>query len=145
MGIMQIEKDENDQLDVASDYVGKSSLQDYSKLEKEVKSPKTPMSPRELFFIDLIREAEKAESAKLEKIYFFPNETTQHNIKSEEEMKNKIDTTNEEYIENIQDANEKNEKINKNKSKCESNYFIANVENPESAKKAEMFLQIDSM
>lgn len=149
--IMHIEKDEDGQLDVASDYVERNSLQDYLKLvtvslpENEAKLPKSPMSPRELFFIDLIREAEKAESAKSleKKVYFFPNETTQNYIENEQEIKNRTDMTNGKDIE-VKDAkNEKNENMSRNESKCESSYFIADVENAVS-ERTEVFLQIDS-
>ncbi|EFN63495.1 Mediator of RNA polymerase II transcription subunit 16 [Camponotus floridanus] len=99
-----VEKDEEAHLDIASNYVEKSPLQDYLKLvtvlsPDEVKSPETPMSPRELFFIDLIREAEKAENAKsLEtKPHFFSSETTEDmkNVENVKEEKNIRDVKNE--------------------------------------------------
>lgn len=151
-GVVNVENDENDQLNVASDYVERSSLQDYLKLvtvspsEDEAKLPKSPMSPRELFFIDLIREAEKAESAKSleKKIHFFPNETTQSNPKSEEEVENRTNRMDEKDTEDDQNVkNKENENICKNESKCGSSYFIADVESPVS-EKTEVFLQIDS-
>lgn len=134
--VMHVEKDENGQLNGANDYVEKNSLQDYLKLvtvspsEDEVKSPKSPMTPRELFFIDLIREAEKAESAKCD-------------TEKEEEIKKSTNMTNGKDIDNIEDTkNEKNGKISRN-MKCESSYFIADVESPVN-EKTEVFLQIDS-
>lgn len=96
-GVVHVEQDENNQLDVANDYVEKSPLQDYLKLvtmtplDDEVKSLETPMSPRELFFIDLIREAEKAESAKSskEKRHFFPDEMCESDTKNVKDIENK--------------------------------------------------------
>lgn len=135
-----VEKDEEAHLDIASNYVEKSPLQDYLKLvtvlsPDEVKSPKTPMSPRELFFIDLIREAEKAENAKsleTKSLHFFSSETTEDNMKNMENAKEE---------KNIRDV--KPRKDEKDASKCESNYFIADVESPVT-EKTEVFLQIDS-
>lgn len=132
-----VEKDEEAHLDIASNYVEKSPLQDYLKLvtvlsPDEVKSPETPMSPRELFFIDLIREAEKAENAKsleTKPLHFFSSETTEDNMKNVENAKEE---------KNIRDV--KNEK---DTSKRESSYFIADVESPVT-EKTEVFLQIDS-
>ncbi|XP_032689225.1 uncharacterized protein LOC116852710 [Odontomachus brunneus] len=132
IGVVHVEKDENE-LNDANDYIEKSSLQDCSKIvtvlssKDEVKSPKSPMTPRELFFIDLIREAEKAENTKCD-------------TEKEEEIKKNTNITNGKDIENIED--EKNEKISRN-MKCESNYFIADVESPVN-EKTEVFLQIDS-
>lgn len=132
---MCVEKDEIAHLDIASNYVEENPSQDYLKLgtassPDATKSPKTPMSPRELFFIDLIREAEKAENAK--SLRFFSSETIEdktENVKNIKEEKN------------IKDA--KNEKDGLNKSKRESSYFIADVESPVN-EKTEVFLQIDS-
>lgn len=152
--VVHVENDENDQLNVASDYVERSSLQDYLKLvtvspsENGMKSP--PMSPRELFFIDLIREADRVESAKApEKTFFFPDEATQSDTKSEKEtetINNNPDTTNEENAENTEnedEKNEKNEEITDNTSQRESSYFIADVESSVN-EKTEVFLQISS-
>lgn len=139
IGVVHVEKDETAHLDIASNYVEKSPLQDYLKLvtvlsPDETKSPKTPMSPRELFFIDLIREAEKAENVKLleTKVHFFSSETTEDNMKNMENTKEE---------KNTKDA--KNEKDKINELKCESSYFIADVDSPVS-EKTEVFLQIDS-
>ncbi|XP_072763288.1 uncharacterized protein [Anoplolepis gracilipes] len=139
IGVVHVEKDETAHLDIASNYVEKSPLQDYLKLvtvlsPDETKSPKTPMSPRELFFIDLIREAEKAENVKLleTKVHFFSSETTEDNMKNMENTKEE---------KNSKDA--KNEKDKINELKCESSYFIADVDSPVS-EKTEVFLQIDS-
>lgn len=202
-GVVHVEKDENNQLDVANDYVEKSPLQDYLKLvtvtpsEDEVKSPKTPMSPRELFFIDLIREAEKAENAKKSlkrKTHFFPDETSESDAKNVEDVeegkdvkrtknvdgkdpkdvkniengkdlkdvKNTEDGKDAKDVKNIEDGKDvkdakniedgdakdpkektKDEKINEEKLKRESSYFIADVENAV-CEKTEICLQIDS-
>lgn len=138
IGIVHVEKDET-ALDIASNY-DVNPLQDYLKLETvpspdETKSPKTPMSPRELFFIDLIREAEKAENVKF--LHFFPSETI------EEKMENVENIKEEKNIKDVKDTHTKNEKDGLNKSKRESSYFIADVESPVN-EKTEVFLQIDS-
>ncbi|XP_014485464.1 PREDICTED: uncharacterized protein LOC106749978 [Dinoponera quadriceps] len=144
IGTVHVEKDENDQLDVTSE---RNSLQEHVKSgtvsENVAKSPKVPLSPRELFFIDLIREAEKTESAiSLEKSHFFPKGTTQSDSESEKEIKNSIDMTNEKDVDVEDMKNEQDDDI-KNESKCESNYFIADIESPVN-EKSEVFLQIDS-
>lgn len=87
-GVVRVEEDEKTRLSIASDYTEKNPLQDYLKLvavspSEEVKSLKSPMSPRELFFIDLIREADRVESARSLKTrsYFFTREATQNDVK----------------------------------------------------------------
>lgn len=146
-GVVHVERDENGQLDVATDYyTEKSPLQDYLKLvtvspseDETTKSPKTPMSPREMFFIDLIREAEKAESAKSlkRKTHFFPDEVIE--ISSDDGVKDAKDAK-----EDVESAkNGKSKETSEGTSKDESNYFIANVESPIS-EKTEVFFQIDS-
>lgn len=149
-----VEENEKSRLSIASDYAEKSPLQDYLKLvtvspteEEEVKSPKTPMSPRELFFIDLIREAERAESARSlkTKTHFFPSEATESD--TAETVKSIKDGKNVEHRTSIKDLGEAEDKkdweANKSRSKRESSYFIADVESPTS-EKTEIFLQIDS-
>jgi len=147
-GIVRVEEDERTHLSIVSDYADKSPLQNYLKLvtvspsEDEVKSPKTPMSPRDLFFIDLIREADRIESAKSSKTHFFPSEMTESaNAETVKSIKDGKDT--EEHRKDIKDAEDaKNEKDNKLKSKRESSYFIAHVESPTN-EKTEVFIQID--
>ncbi|XP_076171843.1 uncharacterized protein LOC143148911 [Ptiloglossa arizonensis] len=117
----------------------KESMKDYLNLVTvtpddvvDVESPKRSLSPRELFFIDLIREAEKAERYKADdktKIpegkYFFP-----HDFSSTEK-----DIANDRKL-------EKKKSIESSTSTAyESTYFIANVESPKS-EKAEVYLEI---
>lgn len=159
-GVVRFEEDEENRLSIVSDYAEKSPLQDYLKLvtvspsEDEVKSPKTPMSPRELFFIDLIREADRIESAKSlkRKTHFFPskaieNDNAETEAKSTKEKDtNEKDTADVKYRKNIKDVEDtkdvKDWEMNKSRSKRESSYFIADVESPTS-EKTEVFLQID--
>jgi len=164
IGIVHVEKDEQSPLNISSDYIRKSPLQDYLKLmtmslsENEIKSPNvaTPMSPRELFFIDLIREAEKAESAQSLKTRrrFFPKEEIENgtgiikDVKgqgNENDIKDKKDIKDERNKETINGTSGKEMCLENNKkdSKDESCYFIADVENPIN-KKTEMFLQVDT-
>lgn len=117
---------------------GRESMKEYLKLvtvtpqdELDTKTPKGPLSPRELFFIDLIKEAEKAEQSKgkipegREGKQFFPNDfcPTKKDGKnvSNEEERSEIPVTNKEP---------------------EATYFIANIESPKS-EKAEVYLEID--
>ncbi|XP_076680629.1 uncharacterized protein LOC143375434 [Andrena cerasifolii] len=109
----------------------RESMQAYLKLvtvtpddEVDVQSPNKPLSPRELFFIDLIREAEKAEEAKSNKNpegsegeHFLPSDSTPTAKKSESV---------EIPIPSVED---------------EATYFIANVDSPKSTK-TEVFLEI---
>ncbi|KYQ51898.1 Mediator of RNA polymerase II transcription subunit 16 [Trachymyrmex zeteki] len=130
-GVVCVEENEKTRLSVASDYVQKSPLQDYLKLvtvspsEDEVKSPKTPMSPRDLFFIDLIREAEKVERSLKTRTHFFPSETTEND--SAETVKSITNGTDIEDVEHrkdvkdTEDENVKDKKDNKLRSKRESN------------------------
>lgn len=149
IGVVHVEKDEIAHLDIASNYVEKSPSQDYLQLvtvlsPDEIKSPKTPMSPRELFFIDLIREAEKAENAKsleTKALHFFSSETTEDKMKNVENTKEEKNTKDVKHRKDVKDA--KNEKDGINESKRESSYFVADVESPISGK-TEVFLQIDS-
>jgi len=150
-GIVRVEEDERTHLSIVSDYAEKSPLQDYLKLvtvspsEDEVKSPKTPMSPRDIFFIDLIREADRVESARSSKTrtHFFPSETTESaNAEIVKSVRDGKDT--EEHRKDIKDVEDakKDKKDNKLKSKRESSYFIADVESPTN-EKTEVFIQID--
>lgn len=149
-GTVRVEDDERSGLNhIASDYAEKSALQDYLKLvtvspseEVEVKSPRTPMSPRELFFIDLIREAERAESAGTR---FFPSEATE-NVDAKTNHVNGTtggeDTA--EHRKDMKDAEDaKIDEDNKWRSKRESSYFIADVVESPTREKTEVFLQID--
>jgi len=150
-GVVCVEEDET-RLSTASNIAEKSPLQDYLKLvtvspsEDEVKSPKTPMSPRELFFIDLIREADRVESARLlkTKTQFFPSDATESdNVKIVEDGKENAE--HRKSIKDVEDVKDKRdwEVSKKLRSKRESSYFIADVESPTS-EKTEVFLQIDS-
>lgn len=149
IGIVHVEKDEINQLDIASNYVEKSPLQDYLKLvtvlsPDEIKSPKTPMSPRELFFIDLIREAEKAEkSLETKTLHFFSSETTENNTKNVENIKEEMNTKDVKHRKDVKAAKNEKDEINESKSKRESSYFIADVGSPIN-EKTEVFLQVDS-
>lgn len=146
-GVVCVEEDEKTR--IASDYAEKSPLQDYLKLvtvspsEDEVKSPKMPMLPRELFFIDLIREAERVESARSSKrIHFFPSEATENdNSETVRSTKNGKDTEN--VMLSTKGVEDEKKDANKLISKYESSYFVADVESPTS-EKTEVFLQIDS-
>ncbi|CAK9802084.1 hypothetical protein ANTPLA_LOCUS3072 [Anthophora plagiata] len=117
----------------------RESMKEYLKLvtvtpqdEVDIKSPKGPLSPRELFFIDLIREAEKAErdrannlKGRTEGKYFFPSDfspTKRETSKSTKEKGKPIGTPTSEEQEAV--------------------YFIADVESPKS-EKTEVFLEID--
>ncbi|XP_017882299.1 uncharacterized protein LOC108626234 [Ceratina calcarata] len=108
----------------------KPDVKDYLKLvtvtpqdELETESAKGPLSPRELFFIDLIREAEKAERSgarnhqETEKKPFLPSDF----------------------------ASTKENDINEEKKSIEATFFIADVESPKSpmSVKSEVFLNID--
>lgn len=147
-GMKQDGKDEMAQgLDVADDckdrpFQDNLKLVTVSSLEDEIK---TPMSPRELFFIDLIREAEKAESAKSLKIktHFFPDETTEDNAKDVKE--DAQDATDVRSPEGAKDAkvDENGEKTSELKLKRKSSYFIADVESS-AGEKTEVFLQVNS-
>ncbi|KAG5318992.1 MED16 polymerase, partial [Pseudoatta argentina] len=151
-GVVCVEENEKTRLSIASDYAQKSPLQDYLKLvtvslsEDEVKSSKTPMSPRDLFFIDLIREAERVERSLNTRTHFFPSEITKNDsAETVKSITNGTDMENVEHRKNVKDTKDKNikdKKDNKLRSKRESSYFIANVENSTS-EKTEVFLQIN--
>lgn len=94
---------------------------------------KTPMSPRELFFIDLIREAEKAENLKSPN--FCLSEMTENDAKDMKDVREDAqDTT---------DVKHENDDGKTSELKCRSSYFIANVESS-ADEKTEVFLQINS-
>ncbi|XP_012534483.1 uncharacterized protein LOC105835584 [Monomorium pharaonis] len=166
-GVVRVEEDEKTHL--SNDYAEKSPLQDYLKLvmvspsEDEMKSPsmKSPMSPRELFFIDLIREADRAESANMRSLktrsHSFPREATENDIKRKTYFfpseaivndsadvvkgeKNEKDAEDLERRKNIRDTEDTQDEKDNNKSKRESSYFIADVETTE---KTEVFLRIE--
>lgn len=154
-GVVCFEEDEKTRLSIASSHAEKSPLQDYLKLvtpsKDEVKSPKSsPMSPRELFFIDLIREADRIDSAKsLKTKTHFPSEATESdNMKTTKSVKDGKDTEdvkNRKSVINVEDAKETKDSEANNKliSKGELSYFIVDVESS-SSEKTEAFLQIDS-
>ncbi|XP_076651122.1 uncharacterized protein LOC143358102 [Halictus rubicundus] len=121
--------------------IQRQSMQDYLKLvtvtpdddTNTPKSPKGPLSPRELFFIDLIKAAEEADqnkengSAKVpDGKHFFPNDFS----------------SNEKGV--AADApNEKKSSENPlPNSDPESTYFIANVESPKS-EKTEVYIDVN--
>ncbi|KAL2712763.1 mediator of RNA polymerase II transcription subunit 16 isoform X1 [Vespula squamosa] len=138
--------------DIQETNVNRNSIKDYltlvtvtpSEEDKNIISPKTPMSPRDLFFIDMIREAEKAEKNKENKqediskrhSRFFPENTIVSMIDTIDNKKN-----------NFGDKNSKKDdfdKDNKDDKKVERelNYFIAEVENPKN-EKTEVFIEIN--
>lgn len=144
-GVVRVEEDEKTR--VASDYAEKSPLQDYLKLvtvspsEDEVRSPETPMSPRELFFIDLIREAERAERSP-KRIHFFPSEATESdNSETVRSTKDGRDT--EGVTHSTKDVEGEKKDASKLMSERESSYFVADVESPTS-ERTEVFLRIGS-
>jgi len=152
-GMVCVEENKKTRLSIASDYAQKSPLQDYLKLvtvspseDGEAKSPKTPMSPRDLFFIDLIREAEKVERSLKTRTHFFPSETTKSDsAETVKSITNETDMENVEHrkdVKDTKDENLKDKKDNKLRLKRESSYFIADVESSTS-EKTEVFLQID--
>lgn len=149
VGFVHVEKDEIDQLDIATNYIEKSPLQNYLKLvtvlsPDEIKSPKTPMSPRELFFIDLIREAEKVEKLQETKtLHFFSSETTEDNTKNVENTKEEMNTKHVKHRKDVKAAKNEKDEINESNTKRESSYFIAEVGSPVN-EKTEVFLQIDT-
>ncbi|KAL0100942.1 hypothetical protein PUN28_019374 [Cardiocondyla obscurior] len=154
-GMVRIEQDETTRFSIASNYDENNPLQEFLQLvtvspsEENEKPLKTPMSPRELFFIDLIREAEKAESARPLQIHFLASETTDNtettkNVKDEKDLENLKHRKSAKDMHFLEDGeNKKSREENKLKAKRESNYFIADVESLTS-EKTEIFLQIDS-
>ncbi|XP_071650579.1 uncharacterized protein [Temnothorax longispinosus] len=157
VGVVRFEEDEKTRLSIASNYAEKNPLQDYLKLvtvspsEDEVKSPKTPLSPRQLFFIDLIREAERVESARSLKTrtHFFPSEATENDnaetVKGIKDEKDKEDVKDRKSMKDVEEdaKDKKDSEANELRSKRETSYFIADVESPTS-EKTEVFLQINS-
>lgn len=149
------EKDDDKELQIENiqeTNVNRNSIKDYLKLvtvtpseeDKNIISPKTPMSPRDLFFIDMIREAEKAEKNKENRqedfskrhSRFFPENTIASMIDSIDSRKN-----------NSADKNSKKDdfdKDNKDDEKVERelNYFIADIESPKN-EKTEVFIEIN--
>ncbi|XP_043527415.1 uncharacterized protein LOC122537863 [Frieseomelitta varia] len=113
----------------------RESVTDYLKLvtitpqdELDTGSPKGSLSPRELFFIDLIREAEKAErnrernSLKTEENQFFPSNFSQIRKDRKEEQKlNDVLTNKEQKV----------------------TYFIADIKSLKK-EKSEVYLKIES-
>lgn len=116
----------------------RESMKDYLKLvavtpqdELDTKSPKGSLSPRELFFIDLIREAEKAEqnrtsnSQGTEGNQFFPSDFSLARKDVNEDKKEKQKPT--------------DTPTNKQQ---EVTYFIADVKSPK-REKNEVYLEIE--
>jgi len=134
----QVEKDEMVQGSDVADNRKDRPFQDNLKLvtvsssEDEVK---TPMTPREMFFIDLIREAEKTESARSLETHAKEDAQDATNVKSAKE-----DT--KDAKEDAKDEND-DRKMSELKSKRESSYFIADVEST-AGEKTEVFLQVNS-
>lgn len=116
----------------------RESMKDYLKLvavtpqdELDTKSPKGSLSPRELFFIDLIREAEKAEQNRTsnpqgtEGNQFFPSDFSLARKDVKEDKREKQKPTD----------------IPTNKQQ-EVTYFIADVKSPK-REKNEVYLEIE--
>ncbi|XP_068983974.1 uncharacterized protein [Bombus flavifrons] len=116
----------------------RESIKDYLKLvavtpqdELDTKSPKGSLSPRELFFIDLIREAEKAEQNRTsnpqgtEGNQFFPSDFSLARKDVNEDKREKQKPTD----------------IPTNKQQ-EVTYFIADVKSPK-REKNEVYLEIE--
>ncbi|XP_078036095.1 uncharacterized protein LOC144469551 [Augochlora pura] len=121
--------------------IQRQSMQDYLKLvtvtpEGEMdspKSPKGPLSPRDLFFIDLIKAAEEADKNKendsakeTDGKHFFPNNF------SPTEKDVGIDTPNENEAPDNPSSN----------IDAEPTYFIANIESPK-CEKTEVHIDLD--
>ncbi|XP_076621561.1 uncharacterized protein LOC143341984 [Colletes latitarsis] len=118
----------------------RESMKEYMKLvtvtpddESDVRSPKGPLSPRDLFFIDLLREAEKAERSKApdnskitEGKRFFPRDFSP----DEKDIASNIKYGKQKSIESPTSIAH------------ESTYFIANIDSPKS-EKSEVYLNID--
>nr|XP_012144946.1 PREDICTED: uncharacterized protein LOC105662994 [Megachile rotundata] len=128
-GSVNIEEDDGDvQSKRGSQKEQRESMKSYLKLvtvtpqDETDKTPKALLSPRELFFIDLIREAEKAEQnkgANVERKHFFPND----------------------FLEKERDAISREKAEPSTSEQREATYFIADVESPRS-EKAEVYLEI---
>lgn len=139
--------------DIQEINVDRNSIKDYLKLvtvtpseeNKNIISPKTPMSPRDLFFIDMIKAAEKAEKDKeIEKedlskrhFWFLPENTLPSKIDSIDSKKNNSDNKNSK-----KDDSDKDNKDDVKQIKKESNYFIADIERPKN-EKTEVFIEIN--
>lgn len=115
----------------------KESIKDYLKLvtvtpqdKSDTNIPKESLSPRELFFIDLIREAEKAERnrennpQKTEKKHFFSDD---------------FSPTEKDVNKNLKEE----KKLIKNLTDHRTTYFIADIKSPKN-EKTEVFLKIES-
>lgn len=109
-----------------------------------VKSPKGQLSPRELFFIDLIREAEKAEGDKVNN----DSETTEgkHVVPRDIALAEKQITKGIEDEKNItKDVENEKKKSLENPTNItpEFTYFIASIERLKN-EKSEIYLEIDT-
>lgn len=150
------EKDDDDDEelrteDIQETNVNRNSIKDYLKLvtpleeDKNIISPKTPMSPRDLFFIDMIKAAEKAEKNKenekedLNKrhCWFLPENTIASKIDSIDSKKNNSDNKNSK-----KDDSDKDNKDDEKQVERELNYFIADIESPKN-EKTEVFIEIN--
>ena len=142
-GTVSIEKiDENEDENISKSEVSslkeqRESMKSYLKLvtvtpqdEIDTKTPKALLSPRELFFIDLIREAEKAEQSRgnnpavTERKHFFPND---------------FPSAHKDVVK--RDLNERKDSAEASDKERETSYFIADIGSPKS-EKAEVFLEI---
>ncbi|XP_076235200.1 uncharacterized protein LOC143179748 [Calliopsis andreniformis] len=102
--------------------------------EIDVKSLQEQLSPRELFFIDLIREADKAERNKAN---YFKTTEEKYSFSSDNNLiENKF--TQETQVEKTQLF-----KANSSSTEAESSYFIASIESPKQ-EKTEVYLEIDT-
>lgn len=115
----------------------KESIKDYLKLvtvtpqdELETKTPKESLSPRELFFIDLIREAEKAEQNRENN----PQETEKKHFFSDD-----FSPTEKDVNKNLKEE----KKLIENLTDHRTTYFIADIKSPKN-EKTEIFLKIES-
>lgn len=137
VSIEKIDENEDEKSEVSSLKEQRESMKSYLKLvtvtpqdEKDTKTPKALLSPRELFFIDLIREAEKAEQnrgnnpAVTERKHFFPND---------------FPSAHKDVVK--RDLNERKDSAEASNKERETSYFIADVGSPKS-EKAEVFLEI---
>ncbi|XP_053996574.1 uncharacterized protein LOC128886058 [Hylaeus anthracinus] len=137
-----IDKSDEDELKSGNEIIKRhrESMRDYLKLvtvtpddSVDGKSPKGPLSPRELFFIDLIKEAEKAERVKANdsseitpEKHLFPRDV----FPSQKDVDSNI-------------KSDKKKSVDSPSSTGPSTYFIANVESPKS-EKTEVYLEINS-
>ncbi|XP_035723829.1 probable ATP-dependent helicase PF08_0048 [Vespa mandarinia] len=138
--------------DIQETNVNRNSIKNYLKLvtvtpseeNKNITSPKTPMSPRDLFFIDLIREAEKAEKNKesekedlSKRRWFLPEHTIPSILNSIDSKTNNSDNKNSK-----KDDSDKDNKDDEKQVERELNYFIADIESPKN-EKTEIFIEIN--